>query len=141
MTINWVVATPGALVVLWATRQLWGGWRSRCWPEVRGQVETAEIGEHVNYRGGWIYVPGVRYHYRAQGVLHLGTRLRFGAPWWPTSYSAADADLGAAELGADVVVYYNPKNPADAVLRPGIPWGVLVGVIVGVGLLWGSMQS
>lgn len=69
------------------------------------------------------------YVYEVAGTMYKGKTYCFGG-------HAENA--GAAYLiGTKVPVYYDPKNPESAVLRPGLQLSVLVGLVVsGMGLAW-----
>jgi hypothetical protein len=133
--MNWFLVLPGVAAAAWSARQLWGGWASRRWPVAHGRLETRAISEEAGVRGGSYYTAHVRYRYQVGAAAFTGRRLRFGAPWWGESHATAVAALGRARPGDEVAVYYNPRDPAVAVLRPGVAFADVVGLLVGVALV------
>jgi hypothetical protein len=45
------------------------------------------------------------------------------------------------ELGADVIVHYDPRMPARAVLEPGVGSGNLVRLAIAVAILTGGLAT
>jgi hypothetical protein len=68
--------------------------------------------------GLWDYEPDVQYSYAVNGIDYTGTRYRYSPQgMWRFSASAARALL---PKGEEIAVYYNPRDPADAILSPGV---------------------
>ena len=67
-------------------------------------------------------------HYRG-GVSP--DQVTIGARWWHSSRAKAEAKL-VYQSGQQVTVYYNPDNPAQAVLEAGTTRGVWGTLIIGV---------
>lgn len=87
-----------------------------------GVVLGTDVSKVTLYVKRTSYVAGVDYRYRVHGQGYLGTQYR-RTPFAHSRWGAARfANLCAA--GTRVQVWYNPLNPADAVLRrephPGI---------------------
>jgi hypothetical protein len=63
------------------------------------------------------YTPKVKYTYQAIGQEYEGDKLGFGFQQSFGSQSKAQAALARFPVGAQVTVYYDPNNPAEAVLE------------------------
>ncbi|MDP2975717.1 MAG: DUF3592 domain-containing protein [Anaerolineales bacterium] len=63
------------------------------------------------------YSPAVKFTYRVAEQEYTGNKITFGFIQGYGNYKKAQAALAHYPLGAQVTVYYNPANPADAVLE------------------------
>ncbi len=64
-----------------------------------------------------MYYPEVSYEYTVNGQTYQGNR------FWPEKLQISHADkiqstIAEYPVGSQVIVYYNPQNPADAYLQP-----------------------
>ena len=116
------------------------------WPSVQGAVLKSEVadrsttiktGEHRRTNVE-LYEPVVEYQYIVNGTTFTGKRLSFGST--RLHYEDAQAVAGRYPAGAQVPVYYNPKNPRDArleVTSQGATAQLILGIIFGVvGIIW-----
>jgi Protein of unknown function (DUF3592) len=118
-----VLILSGALVVFdgyvgWvAYRQI----RAQNYPTTAGVVTHSAVeghgGRHSNYR------PNVQYKYAVAGVTYSCNRYRFGDVY--AFEGKAHQIVGEHPVGTQVRVYYNPDDPADALLQPGVDGGDL----------------
>jgi len=113
--------------------------RSLRWPHVEGVVEetwvrierdaTRDPGDPQQA----FYYPCVRYRYQVNGQTYTGERIHAGATeGWPTR-GAAEEVLQPYPQGTTVRVYYDPRNPAEALLEPGNAGSVWVLLVFGFG--------
>jgi hypothetical protein len=103
--------------------------KSNHWPTTAGQILVATI-EQRHGSEGYTPYPVVLYTYQVEGQTYQGQRIYFGGE---VGGSAMTGVIKKYPVGAQVPVYYNPQNPADAVLERSAPTGkvfVLVGVIL-----------
>ena len=78
--------------------------------------------------GGWTKYPAVQYSYQAVGQAYEGSRI---APGPEVGGSGAGKVVARYPAGAQVMVFYNPQNPSDAVLERKAPaqwlmWFILI---------------
>jgi len=86
------------------------------WPTTVGTVASVSVDE-LEYGVGTGWFPRVTYQYTVQGRTMLSTQLTPGQqPHW-RDQSEAMRFLERYVARARVLVYYNPENPADAVLE------------------------
>jgi len=103
----------------------WSAFRqisSQNYPTTDGVVTHSEVeqragGKHVEYS------PNVQYRYAVAGKTFTGHRYRFGEVY--ALEGLAHQIVAGHPVGKHVPVYYNPGNPADALLRPGLDGGDL----------------
>ncbi len=121
------------------------------WPSVTGHVVSTQVRtDHSQTDRGLSaaerartqrYYPDIHYRWSVDGQVYSGSRYRLG-----TSHEKFDsreqAEAAAARFPAQstLPVYYDPRNPAQAVLDPGASVGVYaplpLGLLfLGVGLL------
>ncbi len=72
--------------------------------------------------GRW-YQPDVTYDYQVNGIAYRSSQVRYLMPPFYHQEGAHDIQ-GSFPQGAQVGVAYNPRNPTQSVLQPGIPSGM-----------------
>lgn len=91
---------------------------SQGWPTTRGTILYHKfVGvKFREYDGGFytninVYI---RYEYSVDGITYSSLSINsIDTPFHPSNYASR------FPVGEDVIVYYNPENPSDAVLEPG----------------------
>lgn len=79
------------------------------WPDVVGKV-TYSVAQYDSDGSS----PYIVYEYRVEGHLYKHhTRVQFGSEYT----SEAESLVAKYPAGSDVIIYYNPDNPNDSVLR------------------------
>jgi len=91
------------------------------WPATQGQIIASRISESTSTDSdsdrSTSYSPAVEYTYNVAGQEYKGNKITFGFTQGYGRYAKAQAALARYPLGAQVTVYYDPANPADAVLE------------------------
>ena len=129
---------------------LYDGLRMSAWPTTPARVISAELQTH---RGdSTTYQAMGHYRYSVNGESYTGSRLGISSSadnvgdW----HQRISSRLSSAQRSQSTIpVYYNPGNPAEAIVDPGVRWSlvgfkmifVLVFGGVGVGLFWWAMHS
>ena len=116
---------------------------SSAWPSVTGKVLEAEVSSHTetDSEGESVeaYAPRVVYEYVVNGVAYRGNRLAIGPVATSRSRHSAEQEVARYPLGGEVQVFYNPQNPAEAVLQTRLQAGkvmLILGIIfLGLGVL------
>ena len=121
----------GSIDLAFALNILLAGRRSARWPQVRGIVRrawTPTIGELLTG-----YAPPLLiYEYVVDGTVYEGSRVRYGGYWSPSQARRARYRY---EVGAQMPVHYDPRDPTQAVLEPGVSPKTWFLLVVGVCLL------
>lgn len=116
------------------------------WPSTMGTVMMSTIEQRYSSEGGYTDYPVVQYSYQIGGQAYQSTKL---APGPELGGSGARGVVARYPAGAQVMVFYNPQNPSDAVLERKAPaqwlmWLLLIifdCVLCGVvPILWWSMR-
>ncbi len=97
------------------------------WPQATGKVTQSGLDTDDGYRVRVIY------EYSVNGAGYSSSRVQLGTPTTYLRKSSADAAVRRYPVDSQLTVYYDPENPAEAVLdrtSPGgleyIIWGVLL---------------
>ncbi len=88
------------------------------YPAVTGTVTHSEVKSHRGSKGGTTYQAVIHYRFEVDGQTFTGARLRYN----PASSDSASARslVDDHPAGAAVRIFYDPKNPQDSLLFPGI---------------------
>jgi hypothetical protein len=118
------------------------------WPSTMGTVNASYLERrHSSSDGGSTNYPVVQYSYQVGGQAYQSTKL---APGPEVGGTGAGKVVERYPAGAQVMVFYNPQNPSDAVLETKAPaqwlmWLILVifdCVLCGViPIIWWSMNQ
>jgi Protein of unknown function (DUF3592) len=112
-----LVYVVGSFLYLAQRRQRTDAAKSKSWPAVDGTI-TASAVEPAQSKRRATASAVVRYSYRVAGKDYLSSRI-LGRPS-EGSPQAMSALIAAYPIGRKVKVHYDPKNPAAAVLGPGL---------------------
>jgi hypothetical protein len=93
---------------------------------VEGEVRECEVREHADDEGT-TYRAAIEYTYRVGDQGYMARRIRYLAFWDHGSATRFAADHPP---GSQVTVYYDPADPADAVLAPGPGGEELLGLLI-----------
>lgn len=100
--------------------------KSNHWPTTTGQILASTIQYRRKSGGGHSPYPLVLYTYQIEGQQYQSQRIYFGGVVGGTAMTGV---IKKYPVGAQVPVYYNPQNPADAVLERSIPMAKFLGLI------------
>lgn len=106
-----IFALVGLALGAWAGSELYDGQRTYGWPETAGTIEESRGGDPKKPAFDHYYLA---YRYTVNGEPHVGRMLRFG-------HDGNDGTRLARKyrVGSQVAVYYDPANPARAVIERG----------------------
>lgn len=95
---------------------------SQGWPSATGQITQAYVWQSTNTDtdgdSSTFYYPHLEYTYTVMGQTYTGKRVAFGAETGYGNDAQASAKLSRfPAAGSPVTVYYDPQNPAEAVLE------------------------
>lgn len=111
------------------------------WPAAQGQIESSTVDVErerdrdsdgdVHYKTK--YIPRTVYSYQVGGTDYIGEQVSFGR----TSSSSPNWAYRLRDLypaGTEVSVYYDPADPQEAVLQPGVKWTTYL--VLGIGAVF-----
>ncbi len=118
------------------------GMASSTWPHVTGKMVRASVRtqgtvEQNSYRNrptSPTYYPEVTYEYTVNGQTYQSTRFTAQDSGYSTSLEAFNA-IDQVNGKDGLTVYYNPGNPKDAMLKPGVSGNSYGSLFVGILLL------
>ena len=84
------------------------------WPSTMGTVNSSYLERRASSEGGSTNYPVVQYAYQVSGQAYQSAKL---APGPEVGGTGAGKIVERYPAGAQVMVFYNPQNPADAVLE------------------------
>ncbi len=126
--------SAGAGLIALALRNLFKGWSSRGWSRTQGiVVRSFVLVDETDGRES--YTPQVEYEYSVGGKKYLGRRLRYGQIG-SSSRKRAERVIVPYTSGTSTQVWFNPRDPSDAVLVSGSSWGNAAIAIAGLIFLW-----
>jgi chromate transport protein ChrA len=103
---------------------------SRHYPVVTGMVTHSEIKIHRGSKGRKSYEAVIYYRYEVGERAFTGARLRYN-PINADTAASARSIVAAHPDGATVQVFYNPENPQDSLLSPGVDgWDCMMVLIM-----------
>ncbi len=93
---------------------------SRNWPSVEGRIESSRVRRLTHSSEGSettsSYSPEIKYTYSVMGNNYEGNRISFGVPIGSFESSAKQV-VARYPHGTTRMIYYDPQNPARAVLE------------------------
>ena len=105
------------------------------WPSIKGMVNESKVAV-INTRGGPQYLPHVKYTYTIEEREYTSQRIYVGhnwwTSWWTSSKERVQDQLQPYRENQPISVYYNPEDPADAVLEAGLTKGAWSTLFIGV---------
>jgi len=97
------------------------------YPSVTGGITHSELTSHRTSKGGISYNAVIAYTYVVGDQKYSGDRVRFGIKI--SSYATASQQVNAYPLGSAVPVFYNPANPTESLLSPGVTGEDFMGLL------------
>jgi Protein of unknown function (DUF3592) len=120
MAIGLVFAAIGALGVTWSAWELVQAVDSKNWSTTDGIVVVSDLQRTRDTDGGYMYRAEVSYRYTVDGTELVSSRPRFGSRVSLSWSRPAVRTTRKYPVGAHVTVLYDPSDPGEAVLEPGV---------------------
>jgi Protein of unknown function (DUF3592) len=108
-----------AAAFLWQLFQLFSGFKSQSWPATLAVIKRVSMEERDQGDGDIAYDVNVEYTYRVDGKDYVSGRLTYAVST-QLSHEEASVLTNRLSLGSETKAYYNPTQPAIAVLRKGV---------------------
>lgn len=84
------------------------------WSSTLGTVTNSYLERRRSSKGGSTSYPAVHYSYQVSGQAYQGRKI---APGMEVGGSGAGSVMSRYPVGAQVMVFYDPEKPSDAVLE------------------------
>ena len=88
------------------------------YPSATATITHSEVKSHPTSKGGTSYNAVIEYTFTVGDQKFAGDRIRYGLH--SSSYASASQSVGAYPVGSTGPVFYNPANPAESLLSPGV---------------------
>lgn len=111
-----VSLVAGTYMGLLAHKQL----RSAGWPSVQGVVTESRVATSTGSKGRTRYKPRITYTYQIDGKPYTSDRDSFTTGFSTNSRQEAQDFIDKHPVGSAVMVYSDPFDPAEALIRPGL---------------------
>ncbi len=124
-------ALIGIYMLILGRRSMQGGTASLTWPKTPGRILTSQVKRGVKGSAR----ADITYSYSVAGQSHTGSRVNFS---FGSNLNESSRLVNANPANSDVTVFYNPADPAEAVLVPGAKGGstaLLLAVLMFAGSL------
>lgn len=137
-----ILAVAGIATLFAALKHAWEAAGSRRWPSVPGRIVSSDV-THVSRKvqlGDELeklvheHRVEIRYEFTLKNVLFSGIDVG-EAPEQSTDERWAQARVAKYPKGAEVQVFYSPKDPTRSVLEPGIQAATWIPVLVALALI------
>lgn len=137
-----LILAGGIGLLAWGMTRYFDAAASSDWPTVPGKVLSSEVKvsrTKTKSKNKTTFGANIRYQFQVNNQDFEGTQVSFG-DYSTNDRSHADAIVKRYAVGSVVTVYYNPDEPGNCVLEPGINWVVYLlpimgGVFVIIGLV------
>lgn len=121
LLFSMVFVVPGAVLTYLGAQELYQGYTSTYWPTVNGEVIQSSMGssDPGARRRQRVYSADVTYSYRIGNEAYTASRVSFG-DYSDSGGRYAGRVLSRYSRGDQVTVHYEPGDPSNAVLEPGV---------------------
>lgn len=109
--------------------KLWHQIESRDYSVTTGRITCSEVARRRGSKGGTIYTPDIHYHYVVNGQSFDEAQLRYNAGPTGSDEEWATQIVNEHPIGSETQVFFNPNNPADSVLSPGLDGSDVMAVL------------
>lgn len=109
----------GSIILIIGSSKLWDAHKSSTWESTPGIITSSKIEDELTSDSTVVFHARINYAYEVNGKKYDGTRISFG----DFSSSSSERPFEITQrysLGKKVDVYFNPENPKDSLLLPGI---------------------
>ncbi len=113
--------------------EAYAGWQSNSWPSAPATIVSSEIRQTSQPRSsGAAWVPDIAYTFVVDGKEFTGTGIRFGS-MESTDRAWIEQQVNERfKVGRELIVFYNPENPAIAVVEKGFDSFLFAYVLLGL---------
>lgn len=134
-----ITLAAGIALILFSVNSKKKAGASQQWPKTSGTIFVSEVRQSASTdddgRTRYAYYPHVEYSYSISGQTYTGKQIAFGGVQGFNNSNQAQTNLIKYPVNAPVWVFYNPQNPAEAVLERIAGGGAKTAKTIGIILL------
>ncbi len=136
----------GGGLTVWQCLAIASAVESRKWPRAPGKILRSFL-DRSQGSEGLVYLRRVTCQYRIGDSEYICSRIRFGISLWHSSQPGYSLRSSKQYwVGSDVEVFFNPEDPQDSVLEPGLALSLLEGLafslmVFGTGIFVGFVSK
>ena len=124
------IAGAGVVLLVFGVYTRVQSLRSRSWPTVTGVITESYVSTSRRSRSSQTsHTAHIRYRYAVNGKTYDGDTISYAKGL----FEGASVQVSHYPQGSPVGVYYDPKDPASAVLDPGTGPTPALALLAGVG--------
>ena len=128
--LKFIIFFVGLSFINQVKEDLYYAYKSSSWTQIQGVVsESALVTEERKKDQPQTYVPDVLYRYEVLGKKYKNNRISFERSF--KDRAIANGFIEKYSKGKTVAVFYNPGNPSQSVLEPGIKTSALITTCAG----------
>jgi hypothetical protein len=109
----------GLVIACFGWQDIFQAQASQLWQPADGIIVSSDLGVRTNDDGATLYSADIHYTYQVSGRELKNDRVFFGQLSTSDRQPIFDILL-KYEQGDEVIVYYNPDDPVQSVLEPGV---------------------
>ncbi len=138
----WVLILVGMIAFNMVALAILKGWDSKSWPSTNGTIVSSRV-KTVTTRSTSTsktpgkkrtrYFPEIHYKYQVDGKEFTGNRFAFG--FSNRTKETSKNIVARYPAGAKVPVHYDPDDPEESVLEPGVYTLNWFGILFGLGAI------
>lgn len=134
-----ITLVGGILLILFSRKSKKKTGASQNWPGIPGMVYVSEVRESASTDDDGhtriAYYPHIEYSYSIIGQTYTSKQIAFGGVQGFNNPGQAQTTVGKYKVNSPVQVFYNPENPAEAVLERVAGGGAKTAQVIGIILL------
>lgn len=109
---------------LFSSRDVYHAYCSEQWTACKAEILESGVVTSVDRNTrGTRYHPKVKYQYTVGSRIYVSEKISYNSPAY--AYVSVDHLIEPFNVGDEIVIYYNPKNPARAVIHKGFGFHTL----------------
>jgi hypothetical protein len=129
----------GILLILFSRKSKKKAGASQNWASIPGMIYVSKVSESASTDDDGhtriAYYPHIEYSYSINGQTYTSKQIAFGGVQGFNNPVQAQTIVGKYKINSPVQVFFNPQNPAEAVLERVAGGGAKTAQVIGIILL------
>lgn len=122
----------GLVISYFTYSLLINSFESKNWPKKEGVILSSEFVSSIDSDKKPIYTAEILYEYYIENIKYVGNSVTVGGLTYTSNPNYAQLLINKYQKNTKVEVFYNPKNPEQAVLEPGFNWLASLPFLIGI---------